>query len=568
MWYNVSIMYIRIITRKNKNESVQYVQLAHNYRNPKTGHPQAKILYNFGRKDELDVEALKRLAMSITRFLSPDDAQEIRQALGEDCPFEFLGARQFGNVWFLDELWKKLGIGSVLKEMLSKRDYRLPIERLVFAMAVNRCLAPGSKLSMEHWVMDEVLIDDLPEVEVHQLYRAMDFLLESAEEIQKQVFFSVANLFNLEVDLLFLDTTTTYFEIEGTDVPNDDEDDSYGLRQYGYSKDERPNHAQVVIAFAVTRNGIPVRCWVWPGNTADKPIVETVKKDLNGWNLGRIVMVADAGFNSTANKRILQGAGGHYILSEKLRNGSKLAEALSRKGKYKAMDNGLQIKEVVVGDGEARQRYVVVKNPKEEEKQRLTRESILEETERRLNELNQLEGEPHKKAACVLRAHGTFGRYIRQTSTGKLRIDKAKIKVDSLLDGKFLLSSSDDTLSAEDIVLGYKQLMDVERCFRDLKHTLDIRPVYHRLSDRIRSHVLLCWLGLLLIRMSEQELGQTWRYIKRTLHTAQIGHHQYKGNEVWMTNPLTSEQAEIFKNLNLNPPPRFYNISAVNDSTL
>ena len=561
-------MYIRTITRKNKKQSVQYVQLAHNYRNPKTGRPQARILYNFGRKDELDIDALKRLAMSISRFLSPEDAQEVREALGEDWPFEFLGARQFGSVWFLDELWKKLGIGSVLKKMLSNREYRLPMERLIFAMTANRCLAPGSKLSMEHWVKDEILVDGLQEVEVHQLYRAMDFLLESSEEIQKQVFFSVANLFNLEVDLLFLDTTTTYFEIEGTDVTNDNQDDPYGLRQYGYSKDERPNQAQVVIAFAVTRNGIPVRCWVWPGNTADKAVIETVKKDLNGWNLGRVVMVADAGFNSTKNKRILQGAGGHYILSEKLRNGSKLAEALSRKGKYKTMDNGLQIKEVIVGDGEARQRYVVVKNPKEEEKQRLTRESILDETERRLDELNQLEGEPHKKTACALRSHGTFGRYIRQTSTGKLRIDKAKVKADSLLDGKFLLSSSDDTLSAEDIVLGYKQLMDVERCFRDLKHTLDIRPVYHRLSDRIQSHVLLCWLGLLLIRMAEQELDQTWFQIKRTLHSAQIGHHQCKSGEVWMSNPLTLEQMDMFKKLELDPPPRYYNINAAGKDSL
>lgn len=558
-------MYIRTITRKNKNESIQYVQLAHNYRNSKTGRPQAKILYNFGRKDELDIEALKRLAMSITRFLSPDDAQDVREALGEDWPFEFLGARQFGGVWFLDELWKKLGIGCVLKKMLSSREYRLPMERLIFAMTANRCLAPGSKLAMEHWVKDEVLIDGLPEVEVHQLYRAMDFLLESSEEIQKQVFFSVANIFNLEVDLLFLDTTTTYFEIEGTDE-SDDADEN--LRQYGYSKDERANHAQVVIAFAVTRNGIPVRCWVWPGNTADKSIIDSVKKDLNGWNLGRVVMVADAGFNSAKNKRILQGAGGHYILSEKLRNGSKLAEALSRKGKYRELENGLLVKEVIVGNGEARQRYVVVKNPKEEEKQRLTRDSIIEEAERRLAELNQLDGEPHKKTACALRAHGTFGRYIRQTSTGKLRIDKAKIKADSLLDGKFLLSTSDDTLSTEDIVLGYKQLMDVERCFRDLKHTLDIRPVYHRLSDRIRAHVLLCWLGLLLVRVAEQELDQTWYRLKQTLHTAQIGHHQCQGGEVWMSNPLTAEQSDLFKKLELNPPPRYYNISTAEGNEL
>ncbi len=220
MCYIAGIVYIRTITRKNKGPAVQYAHLAHNYRSNKTGSAQARILYNFGRGDEVDMEALKRLALSITRFLEPQDAEQIRQTLSEEWPFEFLGSRQFGATWFLDELWKKLGIKSVLEKMLSGREYRLPVERLLFAVTANRCLAPGSKLSVEHWVHDEVVIDGLPEVEVHQLYRAMDFLLQSAEDIQEQVFFSVANLLNLEVDLLFLDTTTTYFEIEGVDEDN------------------------------------------------------------------------------------------------------------------------------------------------------------------------------------------------------------------------------------------------------------------------------------------------------------------------------------------------------------
>jgi len=114
--------------------------------------------------------------------------------------------------------------------------------------------------------------------------------------------------------------------------------------------------AQIVVGFAVTRTGIPVRCWVWPGNTVDQNVVEEVKRDLSGWRLGWVVMVADTGFNSGINRRVLQGAGGHYILGEKLRLGSKglPAEALSRAGSYRSLDNGLEIREVVVdGDSEA-----------------------------------------------------------------------------------------------------------------------------------------------------------------------------------------------------------------------
>ena len=125
---------------------------------------------------------------------------------------------------------------------------------------------------MEHWVAEKANIEGLPEVQVQQLYRAMDFLLEAHDEIQHDVFFSVANLFNIEVDLLFLDTTSAYFEIEGedADIENGDELLEEGLRKRGAeSKDRGPDLSQVVVAFAVTRDGIPVRCWVWPGNTVD-----------------------------------------------------------------------------------------------------------------------------------------------------------------------------------------------------------------------------------------------------------------------------------------------------------
>lgn len=194
----------------------------------------------------------------------------------------------------------------------AQRRFTTPVERLVFAMVAHRALAPGSKLSLEDWVGGEVYIEGLPEVEVHQLYRAMDFLLEAGEEIQRVVFFSVADLYNLECDLLFLDTTTTYFEIEGEDADVLEGDGEVvveeGLRKRGYSKDGRRDAAQVVIGWAVTRGGIPVRCWVWPGNYGDQNLVAEVKRDLNGWRLGRIITVLDAGFNSEENRRGLPGA--------------------------------------------------------------------------------------------------------------------------------------------------------------------------------------------------------------------------------------------------------------------
>lgn len=547
-------MYVRTVTVKTKSGPLEYVQLAHNHRDPATGISKTQVLFNFGRAEHLDLEAVRRLIRSLSKLLGPDEAAEIRKQLGEDYGFEFLGSRQFGGAWLLDGMWKRLRIDAVLKRLLANRDYRTPVERSIFAMVANRALNPGSKLSIEDWAACEVIIDGLPETEVHQLYRAMDFLLEAASEIQRNVFFSVANLFNLEVDLIFLDTTTTYFEIEG-------EDEDGGLRRRGQGKDHRNDLAQVVVAFAVTRFGIPVRCWVWPGNTSDQDIVGQVKQDLNDWHLGRVVMVQDTGFNSEANRRILQGAGGHYIIGEKMRLGSKgtPAEALTRGGKYRTLPNGLLCKEVIVGgDSEARRRFVVVKNPEEAERDRKRREDILREVGKRLAELSQVRGEPHRKAACELRSHEAYGRYVQQTPTGELQLDTAKIRAEERLDGKYLLSTSDDWLSVEDVVLGYKQLSEIERVFRDLKHLVDIRPVYHRLPDRIKAHVLLCWLAMLLIRVAEDETGQTWRRMKKSLATLQVGIYRTPSGEVWQTNPIRAEVKSLLEKLKLKLPPRFY----------
>ena len=544
-------MYVRTVT----TNGAKYVQLAHNYRDPRTGVSRVRVLYNWGRADRLDVAALRRLVRSICRFLGPGEARKIQEEAGLESPFEFLGSRELGAIWLLDRVWKRLQIDRALRALLDRRGYTTPVERLLFAMVANRALAPSSKLAVESWVALQVQIEDLPEVEVHQLYRAMDFLLEASTEVEQSVYWSVANLFNLEVDVLFFDSITTYFEIEGEDS---DTEEATGLRRRGFSKDGRPNLAQVVVGFAVTRDGIPVRSWVWPGNTVDQKVVAEVKRDLNAWKLGRILLVLDTGFNSPENRRILQGAGDHYIIGEKMRLGQDAHAVPARSGRYRKLDCGLEIKEVVVGgDSVVRRRFVVVVDPEQAERDAKKREDIVAEVQRRLGDLQQLEGDPHTKAACELRAHPTYGRYVRQTKTGRRVLSRARVAAEARLDGKFLVSSSDDELSAEEVALGYKQLWQIERVHRDLKHVVDIRPVYHRLEDRIRAHVLLCWLALLLIRVIENGTGCTWHQVKDILADLKLGIHRTLGGEVWQTSPLGTAQKELFAELKIAAPPRY-----------
>lgn len=555
--YHVA-MYIRQISRRRADGSrVRYLQLAHKVRDPETGKPKDHVLFHLGREDRIDKAQIKRLVLSLSRFLGADDRTAIQAHLdgiaAPDVTVE--QSLSTGGTFLLDALWRRLELDDTLKELLADRSYEIEIERLLFALVANRALAPRSKLGMESWVGRKVHIEGLESVQSHALYRAMDFLVEHGEEIQRSVFFSVANLLNLEVDLVFFDTTSTYFEV-------DEPDDEDGLRQYGHSKDHRKDLPQVVIGLAVTRGGIPVRCWAWPGNTADATTVDQVQKDLAGWKLSRVVWVVDRGFAGEKQRRELQRGGGHVIVGEKLRAGDQANHvALSRAGRFRTVRENLEIKEVVVGEGSAERRFVVVRNPQQAERDRVVRERLLERLEEAVAHVNRTKN-GHTKAVCAIKSHRGYGRYVRELKNGELRIDRAKVKAEEKLDGKYLISSTDPTLSAEDVALGYKQLLEVERAFRTLKTTLELRPLYHRLPDRIQAHVLLSWLGLLLVRVAESETDMTWDRIRDAMDEMSLVKLRSKDGRVEMTSETTREQRNILNSLELKPPKRVRKLDA------
>ena len=551
-------MYLRRIARKNKNGTqTAYLQLAHNEWDPQSRCAKAKVYYSFGREDELDREALGRLVESICRYLSP---QEASSALGKSAgeEIEYTGSKSYGGIWALEGLWKQLGMEKVIAQVFRGRNHHTSLERLLFAMVANRALAPSSKLAMEDWVEQDIHIQGLPSVSSDQLYRAMDELLTVREELEEQVYGAAANLMNLEVDLLYFDTTSSYFEVERSETPEDET-----LRMLGHTKDSRPDLTQVVIGLAVTKEGIPVRSWVWPGNTADMSVVEEVKRDLVGWKLGRVISVMDRGFSSEENLRTLQRAGGHYIVGERMRSGKpETEEAMSRGGRYHTIRDNLQVKEVVIGEGERRRRLLLAYNPREAEKQKKEREEIIASLEKKLESLRQSPDHLHTKAVCDLRSHGVYGKYLVQQRDGTLKLDRAAVTQAQRYDGKYLIRTSDDTLSSEDVVLGYKQLADIEDAFRTLKTTLVLRPMYHRLEERIRAHVLLCWLALLLVRIAEVRTGDTWRNIRRDLERLHAGFFQSKGGSFCQTTAPTAAQERILKALKVKAPPRLLDIAA------
>ena len=540
-------MYIRQISRKNKDGSkVTYVQLAHNERDPDKGFAVAKVLYNFGRLEDLDLVQLKRLVKSISRFLKPEDVLNAQAALELDEPdIKWRTCKSYGGIYLLAQLWKRFNFAKILSKPISQASYRTPVLMAVFAMIANRCLSPSSKLAVSDWVKKQVHIPELPEIDVQVLYRAMDFLLEHQDELEREIYWSVADILNLEVDILFFDTTSSYFETDGISP----------LKKRGYSKDKRKDLPQVVIGLAVTRDGIPVRHWVFPGNTADMDTIERVKSDLSDWRLNRLIFVHDAGMSSEDNHRYLQRGGGHYIVGRKLKSGEKEAKAaLAQRGPYTRINEKLFAKEIIFGDGEKRKRLVLVKNTEEAERQRTVRQEIIETVEEKVNAINNRRVRSHNKVVCELKSHPVYGKYIKEPGDGRLKVDKTKAARESRYDGKFLIETSDDTLSVEDVVFGYKQLYDVEHAFRSLKTTLKLRPNYHSKDDRIRCHIFLCFLALLLVRVVENETGKTWSTVRDEMSRIYFGEFNQNGAAIRLLTQLTRKQKSILNVLNIKEP--------------
>ena len=557
-------MYLRQSKQKRADGSVlSHLQIAENVWDPEKKRSRVKILYNCGRSDDPKAtQRLRRLARSILKRCSPEEL------IVDDPSLRVVDTWPYGDVYVLEHLWRRVGVPELLGELLDERKFEFSIERALFAMVANRACAPSSKLYChERWLAEEVRIEGCESLTLHHLYRAMDWLEAHKGALEQGLYFRLADLLNLDVEVVFYDTTSLHFEVDEEDTGVGEDDEVRGspaagakryraLRKRGKSKNGRGDVPQVLVGLAVTRDGFPVRHWVFPGHTVDVTTVAKVKRDLRGWRLNRCVFVGDAGMVSADNLRTLARGGGRYIVCMPVHRGGEVdKEVVSRRGRYREVAENLQVKEVMVGDGERRRRYVVCFNPREAERQRKHRAQVLTELEAKLATVRTGSGGEHSQRVCELRASGRYGRYLRLTSSGRAVIDRAKVKAAERLDGKFVVHSNDDTLGAEDMALGYKQLQRVEQAWRQLKSGLRLRPVYHWAVHRIHAHIALTVMALLLERIAEHACGDTWRNIRNDLKGIQLAQLTGANGTLWQVTEPRHSASNRLKSLQIDPPP-------------
>jgi Transposase DDE domain len=559
-------MYLRTTKRYNKDgSSVEYYQLAETRWDPVQRRPTAHIIHHFGRADTVDREALLRLAQSISRVCQGgSDVPPAVSPPGEAIDIEW--ARPLGGVHVARALWEALGIGEVLRGLEPRGPRRAPPELALFTMVANRLAEPLSQLACyEHWLAERAYLPEAAALTLDHLSFALDFLDTHIEAIERELFFRTADLFRADVDLIFWDTTRVDFEVddEDTECETKRAPTLPPLRKRGYTKEGRGNQPQVVVGLALTRDGLPVRSWVFPGHTVDATTVIQVKESLRGWKLGRAVFVGEAGMDSEANRQELAKGLGHYILAMPRGKLTEVQEeVLARAGRFRPVNASLAVKEVVVGEGERRRRSIVCRNVEEAARQRQPRAEVLAALRQELARLDP-QAPDHTKRACELVASKRYGRYLSRGPGGRLAIDPQAVRRAARMDGKYVLLTNADTLTPEDVGVGYKAMMIIEACFRRMKTTgRRIRPVYHWTAHRMTSHVKLCVLALLLERAAEIRAGDTWRNLRFALEEVKAVRSRVHGLTIVQSTRLTAHVTAYLKKLGVKPPPRVLSIES------
>jgi len=525
-------MYVRFHTvRGRHNQAYTYLELVYSER--RNGKVQQERVCSLGRVEELQKRgAIDRMIAKLSEVARQRWVRA--EALKLGTPW----TREYGPLLLVRRLWRDLGLEETIEQLHRRRPVELPVEEALLALVVSRIIMPRSELGSYSWLKEKVYAPEWEGLELHHLYRSLDFLAEHMDAIEEGIFGRVRDLFSLNVKLVLFDTTSTYFEGRGPE----------GLAEFGYSRDRRSDRMQVVIGVLMTGEGIPVAHYLFPGNTADINAFRKAVADLRRrFPLeGDVVIVADRGVVAEPLLQALEAEAQGYIVGIPLHKWKAASKVLASPGRYHKVAGNLRVKETWL-DGK---RYIICHNPQREPEDARRRAEIVAEMEKQLAQ----GGLPK-----IAKRKG-YGRYLEIEEKGKATINWRRVEQDARCDGKYLLRTAAD-LSPEEIALAYKELWRVEHAFRDLKSGLEVRPVYHWTPARVRGHIGVCFLALVvesaLARLlctygCEESLVQ----VIKAVQEVKAVRVELDGNIFLTRTDLLPLAQKAFAAVGLRPPPK------------
>lgn len=517
-----------MFVRLKRSGKYEYLQIVENKREGKK--TRQRVLASLGRLDQLQSkDGIEVLLQSLSRFSTQIELCQA-QAQGD---LEALGAWSLGPTLAFGRLWARLGLDKILKKSLAKRSFEFEVEKAIFLTVLHRLFESGSDRQAMHWKRG-LHLPGAENIKLHHFYRAMRFLGESKDKIEEELFFNNRNLFT-ELSLVFLDTTSLYFEGQGGE----------SLGQYGYSKDRRADRRQVIVGALLTQEGRPISCDISPGNNSDvKALLPTVDKTRERFDLQKVCWVADRGMWSQEVINGLEERGMDYILGARLRKAREIKEkVLSAKGDFQKVEENLYIKEVIIED----RRYIVCHNPQEAEKDKQAREDILKSLEEKLRrEPKSLVGNSGYRRFLKIKGEAVF-------------LDLEKVAKEEVYDGKFVLRTN-TTLPKEEVAIQYKRLWLVESFFRLAKDLLQTRPVYHKCDDTIKGHIFCSFLALLLRHelissLEKKKLKLEWSDIIRDLEALEEVEVKHNNQHYLLRLPLQGVCGKVLQAIGVAVPP-------------
>jgi transposase len=519
-------MYTRTKTFTNKDGSTRtYLQIVEAVR--ENDKVRQKVLLNLGRLEELQKESLDRLIVSLAKYSKKKWIQ------AEAEKFMVHSAKEWGIELIFRCLWNRFGLDSILSDYFSQAYTGELLKEAVYAMVLNRISYPLSKRGVSSWIK-EIYRPAFEQLELHHFYRALDFLAEHKQKIELDLFNNVRTIFDFEVDMVFWDTTSTYFEGTGPEE----------LGAYGYSKDHRSDRIQIMIGIAMTRQGIPIAHEVFPGNTSDvDTFLQIINSLRNRFNLTRVIFVGDRGMVSKKILIELEKRKIEYIVGMRMRSVKDISDVLKTGGRYKIVKDNLKVKKVWY-DAD---RYIVCHNPVQAEYDKKAREEMIAKLQKKI------------KDGGIKSLIGNSG-YRRFLSVNKdtVVINQKALLEESRYDGKYVLRTNAD-LDTDVTALAYKDLWRVERAFRNMKSILDLRPVYHYKDSRVRGHIMVCFLALVLEsalqrKIKEKGLDLEYTYLLRDLAQLKAVELTIDEEKYLCRTELAGNAYEAFKVLGIRPP--------------
>jgi Transposase DDE domain len=543
--------------RTKKSGSRTYLQVVEN--RWENGRTRQRVVATLGRLDQLQESGQLDALLASGARLAKSVLLLSAHAQGR---LPVIKTQHIGPALIFERLWQQTGCQRVIQKLLARRRFEFDVERAIFLTVLHRLFVSGSDRAADKW-KQHYQIEGCNSLQLHHLYRAMAWLGEVLpkdqqkektpfaprcvkDRVEEDLFAHRRDLFT-DLQLVFFDTTSIYFEGEGGDT----------LGELGHTKDHRPDLKQMIVGTILDGQGRPICCELWPGNTTDvKTLIPVVDRLRGRFAINRVCIVADRGMISKKTIEDLENDERDwlYILGARMRAQSEVRdEVISRGGRYRVVHperefsgdpSPLDVKEVWVGD----HRYIVCRNQDEARKDAADREAIVASLREQL-----------RSGAKSLVGNRGYRRYLSTSGPDAFQVDEAKIAEDARYDGKWVLRTNTD-IDAAEVALQYKRLWMVEQWFRSCKSLIHTRPIYHHLDATIRGHVFCSFLALVLrqelqARLEKRGHDFEWADVIQDLGQLHATEVQQDGKRFLLRDEAKGTCGSVFQAVRVALPP-------------